>query len=275
MSFEPVNHGIVCASGLKERLEAIYHQYNRRKYVPPDPLQFLYDYNSPLDQELVGLVAAGLAYGRVETIVRSCEAVLRPLGESPSKTLLSMDKSALLATYQGFKHRFHQGEHVANLLFNAGALIKRYRSLGHALKAFVQGADGDFMKGLTCLVDALNSGSSSPFLLPSPRKGSACKRLFLYLRWMIRKDEVDPGCWHGLFSPGVLLVPLDTHLFSIGKRLGFTKRRCADLRAASEITQGFRRLSPLDPVRYDFSLTRFGINPAFSKEELFCLLSKS
>jgi uncharacterized protein (TIGR02757 family) len=97
-------------------------------------------------------------------------------------------------------------------------------------------------------------------LLPNPILGSACKRLNLYFRWMIRNDKVDPGGWNSV-SPSKLIVPLDTHMFYFGKTYGFTKRKSADLKTAIEITNGFKHFSPEDPVKYDFSLTRFGIHP--------------
>ena len=101
-------------------------------------------------------------------------------------------------------------------------------------------------------------GGSLPFLLPFPEKGSACKRLNLFLRWMVRKDRVDPGGWDGV-PASKLIVPLDTHMYGITRGLGFTERKSADLRTAIEATAAFRKIAPRDPVRYDFALTRPGI----------------
>jgi len=100
--------------------------------------------------------------------------------------------------------------------------------------------------------------SGSPFLIPAPSKGSACKRLNLFLRWMVRQDEVDPGGWD-LIPPSKLVVPLDTHMHRIGLLLSFTNRKQADLQTALEITDAFRKVAPHDPVKYDFVLTRLGI----------------
>ena len=122
-----------------------------------------------------------------------------------------------------------------------------------------------------------------PSLLSSPDDGSACKRLNLYLRWMVRRDAVDPGPWRGEARAGLvgetgliptakLVVPLDTHMYRIGTGLGFTARRQPNLVTALEITSALRRLSPRDPVRYDFSLTRLGINPACRDEDMERLL---
>ena len=105
------------------------------------------------------------------------------------------------------------------------------------------------------------------FLLPSPADGSACKRLFLYIKWMSRRDAVDPGGWAGV-PPSSLMMPVDTHIFRIGRTLGFTSRSQADLRACREITQAFAAICPEDPTKYDFCLSRFGIRSDLKMEHL-------
>ena len=105
-------------------------------------------------------------------------------------------------------------------------------------------------------------------LLPRPARLSACKRVFLYLRWMVRKDAVDPGGWTGV-SPARLVVPLDTHMAAACRRLGILTRKATDLRAALETTEAFRLYSPSDPVRYDFALTRPGIHPCLDADAYF------
>ena len=104
-------------------------------------------------------------------------------------------------------------------------------------------------------------------MLSSPEDGSACKRLFLYLKWMVRRDDVDPGGWTA-FSPKDLIMPTDTHIHNITRQLGLTGRKQADLKTALEITRGFSAFSPEDPTRYDFALTRFGIRGALRVSEL-------
>ncbi|MDR0765239.1 MAG: DUF2400 domain-containing protein [Synergistaceae bacterium] len=110
-------------------------------------------------------------------------------------------------------------------------------------------------------------GLESSHLLPRASKGSACKRLALFIRWMARRDDVDPGGWDSV-APCDIIVPLDTHMFRIATGLGFVKRRAADGTAAVEATEGFRAFCPSDPVKYDFALTRFGIRTGISVGEL-------
>ncbi len=110
-----------------------------------------------------------------------------------------------------------------------------------------------------------NSVSRFGHLVPSPEKGSACKRLLLYLKWMIRKDDVDPGGWN--LDPSKLVVPLDTHMYYITSKLGFTNRKSADLKTALEVTDVFKKISPNDPTKYDFALTRLGIKNELDRDE--------
>ena len=116
------------------------------------------------------------------------------------------------------------------------------------------------LPALSAFADALIAAADGgcPSLVPHPAKGSACKRLHLYLRWMVRRDAVDPGGWNGV-PTAKLIVPLDTHMHRIGLGLGLTARRQADMRTALEVTRGFARHAPHDPVRYDFALTRLPI----------------
>ncbi|MCK4719805.1 DUF2400 family protein, partial [bacterium] len=105
---------------------------------------------------------------------------------------------------------------------------------------------------------SIESGRKFPHLLPDPGKGSACKRMNLYLRWMVREDDVDPGGW-GKVSRSRLLVPLDIHMFRICSMLNLTCRKQANLLTVMEITNAFREINPDDPVKYDFAITRLGI----------------
>lgn len=241
-----------------ERLEELYRRYNRREFVHPDPLEFLYRYDDPLERELVGLVASSLAYGRVAQILRSVDVVLARLGPSPRGFVLGATRGGLEAALAGFKHRFTTGTQLAGVLWGARSVILEYGSLG---AFFSEVFDGDMLAAQERFVEGLLSSAGIPrpcYLLPSPACGSACKRLNLYLRWMVRRDEVDPGGWGGVPAAS-LIVPTDTHMHRIALALGLTRRRQADLRAALEITGAFREIAPEDPVRYDFALTRLGI----------------
>jgi uncharacterized protein (TIGR02757 family) len=243
---------------LHERLEALHRRYHRRRYVRPDPLEFVWEYDDPADREVVGLVASALAYGRVAIIRRSVARVLAALGDRPAERLANARPEELHRGLEGFRHRFASGAAVADLLTGARDMI---REAGSLRAAFLEGCGPDEADTLPALERfcARLAGKGRPgHLVPIPSRGSACKRMHLYLRWMVRRDAVDPGGWDGI-SPARLLVPLDVHMHRIATRLGLTNRRTADLRAVREVTAGFARWVPEDPVKYDFALTRFGI----------------
>lgn len=251
----------------KERLEALYSEYNRRCYVHPDPLEFLYDFDDPLDVEVVGIIASSLAYGNVKQILRSVSVVLARMGPCPSAFLLNSPFDRVADSLSDFKHRFTTGEDLARLLWGMRRVIEKHGSLQKCFMSRLRRKDRNVIPALSAFVEKI-SPAGCDFLIPSPSRGSACKRLNLFLRWMVRRDEVDPGGWDGVPS-SKLLVPLDTHMHRIAMTLGLTKRKQADLRTAMEITEAFRELSPGDPVRYDFVLTRFGIRKDFDQTALF------
>jgi len=254
-------------------LEQLYAQYNRRHFVHPDPLEFLYDYPELRDREVVGLIASCLAYGRVRQILKSLGQVLALLGDRPADFILGVSKSELQALFSGFKHRFTTGGHLAALLHGASLVIKDFGSLENCLVDSYLHHDESIIPALSAFVRKIRQagGLDNTFLLPDPEKGSACKRLFLYLRWMVRSDEVDPGGWSGI-PASALLVPLDTHMYYICSNMGFTSRKQPDLKTAIEITERFQAINACDPVKYDFVLTRFGIREELDRNSLTYLL---
>lgn len=246
---------------IKQKLDDIYSRYNNRSFVHPDPLELLYYYSNIKDREIAGLVASSLAYGRVAQILKSAGHILKILGPSPYRYLMGSDLDQLKQSFAGFKHRFTIGDEVACLLYAAGRMIKDYGSLNNAFLAGYKKEDPDMMPALVkfCKNISILSNDSCRSLIPSHLGGSAFKRLNLYLRWMIRNDEVDPGGWSGL-SSSKLLIPLDTHMHRISRSLGLTSRKQADIKTVVEVTASFKNIEKNDPVKYDFALTRIGIN---------------
>ncbi|MBD3369964.1 TIGR02757 family protein [Candidatus Fermentibacteria bacterium] len=252
-------------------LENLYRCFDFREWVPPDPLQFLYGYPDPADMEIVALLCSCLAYGRVAQIVGNLRKILGLLGAHPSRLLRETSRDRLLSMLGRAGHRFARGTDIALLLWGASHLQRDHESLGNALSCY--GSSEGLLGGLERLVEELlaRSGLGRNHLLPRPSGGSACKRLMLLTRWMVRHDRVDPGGW-GHLGRENLIVPLDTHMYHAGRALGFTDRRSRDLRTAQEVTEGFARIRPDDPVRYDFALTRFGIRKELDRDELIGML---
>ncbi len=242
-----------------ETLETVYKWYTRREFVHPDPMEFLYDYDDPADREIAGLIASSLAYGRVWTIIKHVGEVLHVMG-SPRRFLHNATEGSLRNQFGGFKHRFSTGDELVALLFAVKKTLERWRSLEGLFAQCVQQGDSSSSPALNRFVCAISSewGASYNSLMPQPSLNSACKRLHLYLRWMVRTDAVDVGEWDCI-GPEMLIVPLDTHMYRIGRLFGFTHRHSADIKTAIEVTEGFKRYAPYDPVKYDFALTRFAI----------------
>ena len=248
------------AETIAERLEALYERYNRREFVSPDPIEFLYRYDDPGDREIVGLVASSLAYGRVGQINRSVAAALEKIGPSPSRFLKEIPAPSLRRAFSGFRHRFTSGDEMADMLLGVRAVVEKYGSLGACFRACCDQGTQTVREAVVPFVEELCSGFAGCHnsLLPSPAKGSCCKRLHLFLRWMVRRDDIDPGGWDDI-PASALIIPLDTHMHRVCLGLGLTKRRQADMKTALEITDAFKGMVPHDPVRYDFILTRPGI----------------
>ncbi len=245
----------------------LYDTYNRREYVHPDPLEFLYDYCEIRDREIVGLISSSLAYGGIKQILKSVGSVLFRIPE-PSNFIQNSSKTQLVGLFKDFKHRFTTGEELAMMLFGIKDVITRHGSLEECFVKGLSDDDENVLPALTNFVAELSLvfNGQPRSLLPSPSKGSACKRLNLFLRWMVRKDNVDPGGWDRV-SPSRLIVPVDIHMHRISCSLGLTSRKGANQKTAIEITNAFRKISPDDPVRYDFCLTRLGIRDDLNPEQ--------
>ncbi len=258
---------------LAERLERLYRAYGPET-AETDPIVFLGRYTRPEDLELVGWVATAFAYGRVETIQANVGRILAALGPSPAAALDRIGDFPGFArdSLAGFRHRFHSAPDAALLLF----VIARARAESGSVRAFFEAEyreeDRDVGALLSRVVGKIlrfdyrpllgrrDLASSSParFFFPDPAAGSACKRWNLYLRWMVRRDGLDLGLWPGI-PAARLVIPTDTHIHLVARRLQLTRRKTADWRTAREITDRLARFDPEDPVRYDYALCRIGI----------------
>lgn len=248
---------------LKPLLDGLYKKLNRRDLVDPDPLIFLYDFDDIKDREIVGLISSSVAYGRVAQILVSVKKLLNPMNGKPFDFISSNDQKDFLKIFKGFKHRFTTDEDIANLFSGIKRALKSHGSLENL---FLSQMNQTITERLSFFTDFLNDGKQN-YLLPSPIKGSACKRINLYLKWMVRKDAVDPGGWKKV-DPANLIIPLDTHMHKASTLLKFTTRKAADWKTALEVTEKFREISPKDPTKYDFALTRLGIRQEMNFDEL-------
>lgn len=190
------------------------------------------------------------------------------MGDSPSEMLKKSSFQSFQKKFAGFRHRFAKGDHLSAMLTGSKAIIREHGSL---YKCFLKGFKKDdetVLPALSFFTGEIVKHGDPGHLIPLPDRGSACKRMNLFLRWMIRKDDVDPGGWDDI-PASKLIVPLDVHMHRICLRAGLTKRKQANMKTAIEITDGFKTFAPEDPVRYDFALTRLGIRDDTDLEEFF------
>ena len=256
-----------CSAETRAALERLYAKYNHRELIKPDPLQFVYRYSEPADMEIAGFLASCLAYGRVEQIEKDVGGLLDRMGGSPFEFLRDFGKSKR-AKLKGFRHRFNTGDDISDLFELLRGIVLKYGSIE---KFFLQGynpTDENIIPALSRFCDTLLNASRDShsrnvpkglsYLLARPEAGSACKRLNLFLRWMVRDDEVDAGLWKAI-DRSKLVVPVDVHMGRLCRILGFHDRKTISLKTAVEITESFAQIEPGDPVKYDFALSRIGI----------------
>jgi uncharacterized protein (TIGR02757 family) len=250
---------------LRRDLDRLHDLYN----VPDsaaDPVQFVWRYDDPRDREVVAAIASGLAFGRVSSVLASIERVLALLGPHPAHFIEMMAVREARTVLAPVVHRWTRGDDLVALLVTLRDLRARHGSLEACLLAGDDPGSPDIAPGLeafsaaACAVDVREAYGGAgrgrlgvQYFFPRPSLGSACKRLNLFVRWMTRRDAVDPGGWTGL-SRARLVIPLDTHTIRVGRCLRLTRYTSPGWRMAADITATLRRVDPADPVRYDFSL---------------------
>ncbi len=253
--------------GLAPRLRELASSFGR-EHLDTDPISFVHEARTPGGGEIAGLVASSLAFGNVAQIRRSVAAVLARV--DPDHLAADGPPTGSergLRALHGLRHRFVTGADLAQVLLGALEIRRRHGSLGARLAETFEATGGDLRETLTRWTHEIRDAArgrrreirrGAAYLLPDPALGSACKRLHMYLRWMVRSDEVDLGLWEGV-PKSALLLPLDTHTSRISRYLGLTGRATVDWRMAEEVTTALRQIDPEDPVRFDFALSRLGI----------------
>jgi uncharacterized protein (TIGR02757 family) len=272
------------AAVVQPALEALLARTDAAARVRGDPVELPHRYSDPQDIEVAALLSAALAYGRVDLFKPKLTALLQALGRSPARLAREASAAELLNRIKDFEYRMTGPEDVACLLQGAGAMLRRHGSLGAGFTLHFKRLGSSVQNALGAFVDELCSedftsltGQRGPtrrlkHLLPHPSRGSACKRLNLFLRWMIRgPDGVDFGLWREI-PTAALVMPLDTHVHRIGQFIGLTKRTDLSWRTAEDITRRLRVLDPADPVRFDFAISHLGISGACAarRDELRC-----
>jgi uncharacterized protein (TIGR02757 family) len=255
---------------LRPRLDELYQSFDHAESAT-DPVHIVRRYRRKDDREVVGFCAAALAFGRVASVLASIEALLSVMGPHPADFVREFNASRDGARIEPLVHRWIRGRDLVALLL---ILRRMLREAGSIERFFVAGDDQaapdisaalDSFSGRALATDLREAyGARVPkrpgvcYFFPRPSAGSACKRLNLFLRWMVRRDAIDLGAWTAV-SPSRLIVPLDTHVIRLGQCLRLTRYVSPGWKMAAEITASLRRIDPADPVRYDFSLCHVGM----------------
>jgi uncharacterized protein (TIGR02757 family) len=257
---------------VRDRLEEQYRSFDHVESAT-DPVHRVRRFTSAADREVVAFCAAGLAFGRVASVLQSIDGLLAVMGPSPAEYVRRFDPARDREALTPLVHRWIRGSDLAALVL---ILQRMLRESGSIEGFFVEGDEAsapDISPALdsfsrralqTNLAPAYGRMPARPgvcYFFPRPSAGSACKRLNLFLRWMVRKDAIDMGVWTAV-SPARLIVPLDTHVIRLGRCLRLTTYVSPGWKMAAEITASLRALDPLDPIRYDFSLCHIGMMKA-------------
>jgi uncharacterized protein (TIGR02757 family) len=247
---------------LKPPLDRLYGAFDHVESAT-DPIDIVRRYSSREDREIVGFCAAG----------QSIESLLAVMGPAPARFVRRFDAARDGAKLRPLVHRWIRGADLAALLLILRQMLRESGSIEAFFAAGDDPASADIGVGLESFstraldVDLAPAYGRVPkrpgvsYFFPCPSGGSACKRLNLFLRWMVRRDAIDLGVWTRV-SPSRLIVPLDTHVIRLGRCLRLTRYRSPGWKMAADITASLRALDQDDPVRYDFSLCHVGMMSA-------------
>jgi uncharacterized protein (TIGR02757 family) len=253
-----------------EHLDGLYKAFDHVTSAT-DPVHIVRRFRAPEDREIVGFCAAGLAFGRVASVLQSIESLLVVMGPHPARFVRDFDPSRERDRLAPLVHRWIRGRDLMALLL----ILQRMLRESGSIETFFLEGDDPSQPHVGAALDSFSTRALSTdlrdaygrrvpkqrgvsYFFPRPSAGSACKRLNLFLRWMVRRDEIDLGVWTRL-SPARLIVPLDTHVIRLGRCLRLTRYTSPGWKMASEITASLRNVDALDPVRYDFALCHVGM----------------
>ncbi len=240
---------------LKALMNELAARYETEDFIKDDPVQFPHCYKKAEDIEIAGFLASVFAYGNRKAFIGKLNQLFALMGESPYLYVIE-GKFEL----DGFNYRFMKEADIVAIL---KVLNKLYREDGGLAELFAKGSQTDDMMQYVCDYFYKNAGEGAGdgfyFALPNPANGGAMKRMWMFLRWMVRKPPVDLGLWN-FMTPAQLCIPIDVHVARMSRELGILKRSSNDKKAVEELTAFLRTLDAQDPVKYDFALFGYGVS---------------
>jgi len=253
------------AGALREPLERLYREFDYGARIARDAIEFPLRYVTADDREVVALLTACLAYGRVDLFGRALEGVLHAMTPSPAAFVRAFEPDRDGAAFAGFVYRFNRPPDLVAFCVAARDLLARHGTLEKCFAAGDLEPGGPIGPPLDRFARAFRDAEVRALfprgrlsrgyrhLFPLPSAGGPCKRLHLFLRWVVRRERPDLGLWTSI-SPTRLLIPVDTHIERMSRAIGLTRRRSRTWKMAEEITARLAGLDPTDPVKYDFAL---------------------
>lgn len=245
---------------LKDFLDAKVNEFNRPEFIEADPISVPHRFKKKQDIEIAGLMAAVFAWGQRATIINKANDFLQRMDNAPHDFVLN-HKQKDLKRFESFKHRTFNS---TDALYFIGFLKFFYSNYDSLEEVFlVSRKDEHVGPGLINFHNTFFSLDNFPSRtkkhIPTPERNSACKRINMFLRWMVRKDDkgVDFGIWEKI-SPSQLICPFDLHVDRVARQLKLIKRKQADWQTSLELTNVLRKLDPTDPAKYDFALFGLG-----------------
>ena len=254
---------------LRIALDRLYHGFNAHQSVN-DPVWFAHRFAAGDDREVVAFIASALAFGRVQSVLNSIGGMLAVMGPSPAAFVREFEPARGRKRFDHLVHRWTNGPDFAALVWILHQMIERSGSIENFFAEGLPGDAVDISAGLQSFSTRALAmdvkpiyGRAKPrpgvaYFFSRPSSGGACKRLNLFLRWMVRDDKVDLGVWSKV-RPGQLIVPLDTHVIRVGQCLRLTTLKSPGWRMAADITASLRAIDPNDPVKFDFSICHLGM----------------
>ncbi len=247
---------------LKRELDALADRYEREAFIGDDPISIPHGFESPADREVAGLFAAVLAWGRRNIMLAKLADLMDRMDYAPAQFVRSFSASRDAERLDGFKHRTFTSGDAVSLTLALQAVLQKHGSIEALVAAHLPPASphiGPALQGLSHTLLTIVPGTPVRLRkhLARPETGSACKRLSMYMRWMVRPGPVDFGLWRSV-APSQLLLPLDVHTGRQARRLGLLSRSYDDWRAALELSAACRAMDPADPCRYDYALFGLG-----------------
>lgn len=240
---------------LKNHLDNLVLQYETIDFIKNDPIQFPHRFSKKQDIEISALIASSLAFGKREKIIEAVEKIHQIMENEPHNFCQNY-KTSDSKIFENFKYRYIDGQNIAGVFEGLAKITKYFDSLEEVFLKHHSLTEETVKEGLIGFVGEIITCGN--YLLPCPSKKSACKRLNLFLKWMVRKPPVDLGIWQNI-CPSKLIIPLDVHVAKVSRKLGLLKRNPNDWQSAYEITRILKEFDPKDPTKYDFALFGEGI----------------